>query len=55
MTEKMKALLLDGVATKCAELLEAAGFEVVQQKSMAPGELMSSIGQYDALAIRGAT
>ena len=55
MNPTMKVLLLDGVAPKCAELLEEQGFEVVQQKKMTAEELMECIAEFDAIAIRSAT
>lgn len=55
MNPTMKVLLLDGVAPKCAELLEEQNFEVVQQKKMTAEELKECIAEFDAIAIRSAT
>lgn len=52
---KMRVLILDGVASECAEILKREGIEAVERKKLSPDELAQVIGEFDAVAIRSAT
>ncbi len=50
----MKILITDGIEKCGAEILLKAGFELTQ-KTLTPEELLSVIGEYDAIIVRSAT
>ncbi len=51
----MKVLAADGVSPKGIEILREAGFEVVVKDKLPAEELLSTIGEYDALIVRSAS
>jgi D-3-phosphoglycerate dehydrogenase len=50
----MKILITDGIEKSGADILLKAGFELTQ-KTLTPGELLETIGDYDAIIVRSAT
>jgi D-3-phosphoglycerate dehydrogenase len=50
----MKILITDGIEKAGAEILLKAGFELTQ-KTMTPDELLTAIGDFDAIIVRSAT
>ena len=51
----MKVLAADGVSPKGIEILREAGFEVVVKDKLPAEELLSTIGEFDALIVRSAS
>ncbi len=50
----MKILVADGISAKGADIMKAAGLEVIIQK-YSPEELVQNIVNYDAILVRSAT
>jgi len=54
MEAHMKILVTDGLSSDGAKILTDAGHEV-HQKTLAPNELLETIGNYDCIIVRSAT
>jgi len=51
----IKVLITDPVDDRCAEILRAEGFHVDKRPGISPSDLLTVIGEYDALVVRSTT
>lgn len=54
-TSSIKVLITDPVEDRCAEILQAEGFQVDKRLGLPTSDLLNVIGDYDALVVRSST